>query len=292
MKVEEGFKGQRSVILPQFIVDELQNDPLVKALYLTDIGYYPKADQHYRVRREGCNQYILIYCVDGKGWFSVDGQRSEVQANQFLIIPKGVPHAYGSNEKEPWSIYWIHFSGELAVYFADQAEHPKSIVPSKISRIQERLQLFDELFQNLEMGYSLENLRYVNICLMHFLASFKYINQFRQIRLKPEPNVVDEVILFMRENLSKKLILTQIAAHCGLSASRLSWLFRQKTGRSPIDYLLHLRIQRACQWLDTSDLRVKEIAHRVGFEDAYYFSRVFKQIMTVSPVQYRKWPKG
>ncbi len=292
MKKQEGFKGQRTVILPAFIIDELRKDPLGNHLYLTDIGYYPNALHHYRIREEGCDQHILIYCTDGEGWFSIHGKRNKVKANQFFIIPRGVPHAYGCQNDKPWSIYWLHFSGTLASRFYDARPGTQTIAPSKVARIDDRIQLFEEIIQNLEMGYSQENLAYANICLWHFLASFKYISQFRQIRKIREKDIVEDAIFFMKEHLNQKLTLEEMAREAELSASHFSMIFRKKTARSPMDYLIHLRIQKACQLLDASGLRINEVAPMVGYEDPYYFSRIFKNIMGVSPVAYKNQLKG
>ncbi len=292
MKKREGFKGQRTIVLPEFIIEDIRNDPLGSQLYLTDIGYYPRAQYHHRLRLEGCDQYILIYCTEGKGWFSVEGKRNRVSANQYFIIPKGLSHAYGSDEKEAWSIYWVHFSGDLALHFSEISCDAKFIVPSKVSRIEDRIQLFEEIIQNLEMGYSQENINYANICLWHFLASFKYISQFRQIRKIREHNLIEDTVLFMKENLVKRITLEELSTNVRLSSSHYSMVFRKKTGRSPMEYLMHLRIQKACQLLDATEFRIKEVAVMVGYDDPYYFSRVFKKIMNTSPASYRKKPKG
>jgi transcriptional regulator GlxA family with amidase domain len=124
------------------------------------------------------------------------------------------------------------------------------------------------------------------------LASFKYISQFRQVRKVKENDVVENAILFMKENIPKKITLSDIASHVGLSASHFSLVFRTKTGRSPMDYLMHLRIQRACALLDATAMRISEIAVATGYDDPFYFSRVFKNIMNSSPVKYRKELKG
>ncbi|HKK61087.1 MAG TPA: hypothetical protein VJ951_00925, partial [Bacteroidales bacterium] len=87
MQKKEGFKGQRSVVLPDFIIRELKKDPVCSHIYLTDIGYYPDALFHQRIRKKGCRQYILIYCTNGEGWFLVMGRKRKVVSNQFFIIP-------------------------------------------------------------------------------------------------------------------------------------------------------------------------------------------------------------
>src|SRR5678815_3197002 len=64
----EGFKGQRAIVIPaKILAHHFDNHPIVKQLYVTDIGYYPNALYHYRKRIHGVNQYILIYCVKGSG---------------------------------------------------------------------------------------------------------------------------------------------------------------------------------------------------------------------------------
>ena len=55
----------------------------------------------------------------------------------------------------------------------------------------------------------------------------------------------------------------------------------------PIDYFLHLKMQKACQLLFSQDMKIKQVALQLGYEDQYYFSRIFKKYMGMSPEQYR-----
>ncbi len=283
---------QRSVILPESVVEEAKADPVGASLYITDIGYYPVAAGHYRKREDGCKQHILIYCVAGKGWISVNGAKKYVQENQFFIIPKDVPHAYASDSSDPWSIYWVHFAGDHAHYFSGFSDKTETISPSDTSRINDRIQLFYEMLRNLEMGYGVDNIRYANICLLHFLASFRYVDQFRNVRTLKDAGTVEASILFMKEHLAAKLTLSALADQAQLSVSRYSTLFREKTGRPPLEYLINLRIQQACQLLDHTSLKVSDIARKIGYDDQYYFSRLFSKIMGQAPREYRKRLKG
>jgi hypothetical protein len=71
IKKKEGFKDQKAIILPYSIIHILEKDPLTAPIHITDIGYYPKAQCHFRERRHGCKQNVLIYCIEGKGWLSL-----------------------------------------------------------------------------------------------------------------------------------------------------------------------------------------------------------------------------
>ena len=139
-RIKEGFKGERIVVLPGFLIEELKRDPLGRELYITDIGYYPHAGFHYCERKEeDSNEFVLIYCVEGEGWFKLDGKRYDVGANQFFILPKYKAHAYGSKAENPWTIYWIHFDGAKAAFFSVGFSKPHDISPAEHSPYQKNV---------------------------------------------------------------------------------------------------------------------------------------------------------
>jgi len=295
MAKKEGFKGERSIIIPASIVQNLKIDLFGKDLHITHIGYYPQAYLHLRERKkEEVIQFILIYCIVGEGWFEINGKRELVIPHQFFILPKGIAHKYGSNPSKPWTIYWMHFDGEKAAFFADGFDHPIDISPNSNSRIQERLQLFEEIFNTLSKSLSMNNIYYSITSLFHFLGSMKFLGEYREsVELITRKNdCIDDVIHFMHENIERKLTLDDLARQAGLSTSHLSLLFHKKTYYSPLQYLNHLRIQKACQFLDFTDMKINQISPKIGFEDSLYFTRIFKKNMGMSPSEYRLQKKG
>lgn len=288
MKKEDGFPGQISFVIPDRILALVKNNPLIAELFITDIGYYPQARFHFRERPAGSSQLILIYCVEGQGEIRLKETTHLVSADRYFIIPAGMSHSYHSDEQNPWSIYWIHFSGLKSSSYARFAGQVVPIERSKTSRISDRVDLFSEIFRNLDRGFSVETLEYVNLCLPHLLASFTHLSQFRLIKESGEKDPVAQSINFMLEQLTKKLKLDEIATETGLSASHFSRLFQNRTGHSPIDYFIQLKIQRACRLLDNSGWMIADVAREMGFEDQFYFSRVFRKVMGMSPGEYRK----
>ena len=287
-KVADSFLNEQVIVVPYAIRDVQAANKITKLLYLTHIGYYPKATNHLRERKEGCNEYIFIYCTNGKGWISHNKGEHFIKKDQLYIIPASEPHKYGSDDKDPWGIFWFHFKGENANMFTSIMSKVITIDNSDKGRRGDRTMMFQEMFQNLKMGYGQENLEYISFCLMHFLASIKYLPQFREINKTHENDIVADSMTFMRNHLEEKITLEDIANHVRYSPSRLITLFREKTSYTPVVYYNQLKMQRACFYLQFSTMKVKEIAFRLCFCDPFHFSKIFSREIRMTPTEYRK----
>jgi AraC-like DNA-binding protein len=283
----EGFKGEKAIVTPYNIRHYQAGNEITKQLYITHIGYYPEAKYHYRERNEGCDENIFIYCEKGKGWIDCEGDRQHLKENSFFIIPEKKRHVYGADGKNPWSIYWFHFKGDNVGMFESVMGKLVHLDVSDTSRQQDRFQLFNEIYQNLEMGYRPENLEYISFCLMYFLASLKYVAQYREVRKVKENDIIQKAILYMKDHLENKICLSDLAKAVGYSMSRLNALFIQRTSFSPVEYYNQLKIQRACNYLQFSDLKIKEIAFRLKYYDPFHFSKSFRKGMGITPKEYK-----
>jgi two-component system, response regulator YesN len=99
--------------------------------------------------------------------------------------------------------------------------------------------------------------------------------------------VVRQAIRYIKENLQERLSLEEIAQSCCLSKYHLSHLFKKEVGSTVVDFLNKIRIEKALYYLETTDLTIQQIASEVGFQDANYFSRMFKKYMQHSPKEHR-----
>lgn len=293
MKQKDGFNGEQMIVLPQMAIEMERTDPLASSLYITDIGYYPKAAGHYCERSEPIAQNVLIYCVEGRGWYRVDGTEYRVEPDQYFILPAGKPHTYASDEQRPWTIYWVHFMGEHASIYAEGALQPHDVKPGMMSRISERNNIFEEIFHTLNDGYGRENLRYASSLLHHYLASMRYLSLFRNAAANDRAtDVVGASIHFMKENTEKRLTLKDLADYTGFSPTHFSLLFKKQTGHSPLNYFNLLKMQLACRLLTSTGMKINQICHKVGIDDCYYFSRLFTKTMGMSPKQYKDSRRG
>ena len=289
LKRRDGFEGERLISLPESVWrNAIKANPFMSQLYVTHIGYFPKASFHYRERRNGCADNILIYCVRGKGWYAIKDKRFEVGPNEFFLLPATrEPTRYGADVNDPWTIYWVHFSGKDMNQFNRIFEIGLYDGPHSIAFNEKGLQIWDTMYQNLEMGYSKENLSNTNLCLYHFIATFLYPGKHLNEKKQDAKDMITDTILHMRKELASRLNVEDLAARQNLSASHFSSLFRKGTGMSPMDYFIHLKLQRACLLLYSSDIKIKNVAEAVGYEDPYYFSRLFKKYLNISPDHYR-----
>lgn len=285
---KEGFQGQKAIVIPRDILIFCNEHPVAGRLYITDIGYYPNAKFHYITRPNGIEQHILIYCLDGKGEAAIENKKYKIESGDFLLIPAKTNHSYKADENRPWSIYWIHFKGyssnAIISLFIKQNNGNKGFLAENKSS----LRLFDEMYHQLQRGYSSEHLIYSNMCLWHFLAVFIYGNVPDETSITNGTDYINRVIDYMTNNLHQMLSIDEIAFAANISTSHLSYLFKKSTGFTVIGYFNHLKIQKACQYLLFTSLRIKEISLELGIQDTYYFSRLFAKTMGLSPQEYRK----
>lgn len=281
----EGFRGQKLIRIPADLEQSFAEGQMSRQLYLTDVGFYPPVDLHRVDRREALQSHVLIYCVGGQGWCEFEGRRQWVKRHSFVVLPAGAPHAYGNREGESWEIYWVHFRGEQSGVMAERLCGGRYGVGIPLAPRRELLQLFQQTISDLEQEASREAYSFANARLWHLLGDMVYRRRFD---LGGEGKVIERSLEIMKARVEETLTLGELASELGLTPTYFCRLFKQRIEQAPIDYFIRLKIQRACQYLDFSDMAVQEVAAALGYADPYYFSRVFKRIMGVSPAQYRK----
>lgn len=98
---------------------------------------------------------------------------------------------------------------------------------------------------------------------------------------------IEQTINFMGAHLNEPMQVNRLASMVNISPSHFFALFRQCTGFTPIDFFIRLRMSKACELLETTSLSVKEVAAMLGYDDQFYFSRLFKSVHGTPPRAYR-----
>lgn len=271
----------------------MEKNSLLSGLFPTDSGCFTEAAGHLVERPRGIDEAILIVCRSGRGWVQINQLNPfQVQRDELVLIPPGAPHRYGADEAEPWSIMWAHFRGHDLVKFQElldaTATAPLIRLPSgAVDRMD-----FQAIYEQFEQGYTLANLLASAARLRLVLAEINRLRFRGNIASHSSEENVRATIEWMHRHLDHHPMLKDLASLAGISIPHYSALFRRRTGFAPMDYFLRLKIQRASQLLDTTGMRVSEIAATLGFIDPYYFSRLFKKMIGHSPHAYRNITKG
>lgn len=295
--IADGFVDELILTVPQAIIEQFAGELLLAGLMVPWLGYFPRAEGHF-IRRPNPgspsqrsvppDHSILIYVISGHGWVEDGhGTRSSVGPGEFILIPNRLPHSYGANPANPWSIYWLHLTGEqVPTYFSMlDAEHRIAVVRTGLS--QQIESLFQSLLQNRREGYRKMDMRISSAIAALILVTIAKLRQEPSANHSVHPNAVEEATRFMQANTHRDLSLREIARACSTSVTHLTRLFKPATGFTPMGYFTHLRMMRVCQLLDTTEDKIVIIANTIGFKDPYTLSRTFKRVTGISPSDYR-----
>ncbi|QCW99534.1 AraC family transcriptional regulator [Aggregatimonas sangjinii] len=287
LTIREGFLGQRMIVLPKKIKAKLKTNEIARYFYVTDLGYYPNANHHFRQRAKGAKEYIFIYCTEGEGWLQIGNEKKvKVLPNHYFIIPKNEKHSYGAHHENPWSIYWLHFNGISAdTFFRRYDLNSNKVVSIPFSG--QRISVFDQIFETLDGGHLDLQMEFACMTSLNFLNTFIYHDISMSINLNNHKNLIDSIKEFLNKNLDKSLSANDIANEFDYSPSYIFSVFKKSTGYSLMYFFNLKKVQKACEYINYSNLSIKEIAYKLSFQDPFYFSRLFKKYMGVSPRLYK-----
>lgn len=286
IKKKDGFSGELQINIPrETVINQLRKKQFLGNLFITHIGYFPQAKFHYRERPFGCADNILIYCVDGKGHYQTEEREYSVLPGHFFILPPGKFHMYQADIRNPWTIYWVHFSGNMVKALNNLIKIEDFIAPSKIAPDKRIIEQWNDIYGALNTELTEQHLTYANLSLYRLLAFFVCPVQVSAPVHKEDP--ISNSIAYMKMNINQLFTVNDLAAKQNFSTSHYATLFKNKTGNAPIDYFIRLKIKFACQLLKQSDLKIADISVAVGYDDVFYFSRIFKKITGNAPSEYR-----
>ena len=92
---------------------------------------------------------------------------------------------------------------------------------------------------------------------------------------------------YVEQNLQRPLSVSEVAEHCCVSPCHLTHVFKAELGVSPVRYMQQMRVDRAKRLLADESIFVYEVAHKIGLDDPFYFSRMFKKVSGLSPEEFR-----
>ena len=270
-------------VIPDPVIRGLSRHPLTRDLYPLAFGHYRRAAGHH-MHREHHNDDLLIHCTEGEAYLNVEDEPCLIRAGDLVLIPAGAAHRYTAATGEPMDnslgALCRPIGGTLSGTHGIYRRHPRSAHRSATpiaGGLQRPAFGTADRFPHPGLVHVANRLRQL---LAAVPLSVGEAGQAQQ----PDLDIIHN---FMREHLDERITLNQLADLTGLSPAHFATRYRALTGVSPIQHFLHLKVEQACQLLDTTDHSFTQISSLLGYDDNYYFSRLFKKVMGQSPTDYR-----
>lgn len=261
---------------------------------LFDVGHYYDNHDYKISRSRGSRDWLLIYTVSGHGKYGYNGRWLEAGAGELHIYRPGVPQAYGLVRRgEPWELIWAHFE-PLAAWSA-LLELPEvfpglHMLDLESSGVREAV---EETLRGMVADFNSpgeHRVRLARNSLERVLLLCDSVNPNNEARVA-DPRI-QKVLAGLHAKPDTAWTVDRLARLAGLSPSRFAHVFKDEVGSSVAVYLERVRMEQACSLLEMTNRPVCEVASAVGYEDALYFSRRFRQATGSSPTDWRKQRQG
>lgn len=239
--------------------------------------------------------FELLYCRSGKIEYFLGTKRYRVTPGDIIIIPPGISHRplFPEYLEEPYRRYVIWISAEMMSFFQKQCPELSSIVSSptfihtKDTSFAYLKDYFSRAcFENIEhsLGWEISILG-ITSELIPLLARAKN-SVLTPAPLPEKPELIDEILYYIENNMTKKIVLSDVAKQFFVSESTISQLFRKKLDVSFYHCVTQRRLIAAKNCILQGD-SLDSIYEKVGFGDYSTFFRAFKKEYGISPSKYK-----
>ncbi|MEM1319444.1 MAG: AraC family transcriptional regulator [Bacteroidota bacterium] len=252
-----------------------------KRTVINGIGLYDYVSKGLINRAEGTNDYLFVHLhTPCQVWY--DGTLHSYPKDAFVIFPPNSKHLFG-NEEVNWCYSWLHCDGKFVESLLNKGlireGLPYKMTSSRLNdkyllQIREELQLFS--------NYDREIVECILTIWLRSLNRALYIPG-----ISPIPDRMQKASAYIGQHFSQKLSLADIGVVAGLGQSQLIQEFKKYFGKTPIEYLMHTRLDRAATLLRDGNHTISQISFQLGFCNPFYFSKQFKGAYGVSPKGFR-----
>ena len=243
------------------------------------------------------NHYLFHFIFGGKGYLSSNDSAGQthlykLEANQGFLICPGQVNTYYADEKTPWEYAWLEFDGVKALEYMEMAGLGWDRPVYHLKKREEGALLKAELMAIVDNPFrsSINQIGHLYLffdALIRSSLSRKTAVQSGKMR----DTYIKEAISFIELNYGRAISVEDIADFCNINRSYLNRLFKESTGKTLQNFLMYYRMNRAAELLKVSELTVNEIGKRCGYQNQLHFSRAFKTIFGLSPMQWKKKEK-
>lgn len=245
------------------------------------------------IRERGTDYNVFLWIKKGKGYFDIGGDKFTLSEGEGIFIRHDVPCAYWGDEM---ATAWCSFfsSEEFLNYMIDDMKYFTYKMTDYLVKEADLLRNFvndgdDGLVDTVtyETGTPQVILNGKTTPAALSAATYSFVVNFFEAVLK-EDNTIIKINAYLESNFASVVTLDDIAEAVGMDKFNMCKYYKQKCNATIIDDLLKIRIESAKRMLRYGNDSVEKIGGLCGFESPSYFCKKFKQIVGVTPLQYRK----
>ena len=233
--------------------------------------------------------YVMHFVLSGKGSLHINQHTFDCQEGDVFIIPAGKVSFYQASSIDPWCYAWLNFLGinaEMYVYQLMTATDDVYVLHGlEMEKYKKCIFEILSILNNNTSSYFRANSILLRI--MSYLFEDVGFHEENWGKI----SIADEIKFYLDMKYSEKIKLQEVAKKFNIHPNYMTRIFHEKFGCSPKQYLMDLKLKKACRLLTTTELPVSVIPSSLGFEDQLTFSKVFKKEYQISPTQYRKSSK-
>ncbi|MBP3963001.1 AraC family transcriptional regulator [Paenibacillus lignilyticus] len=229
------------------------------------------------------NEWLLFVVEDGSFEFECNGTKGIAANGDLVLLPCGTD--IYRKALTPLSFHFFIFDWTNS---DEEVKEVSSRIPRGKFQIQDASRFQSTLAQLRSVSEKPDSLSVARRNLLFKDIWLTYWSGESEMMPSSSDPLMNESLRRIRQQALGRFNLKTIADELWLSPSQFTQKFTKQFGKTPMDYVTELRLQQARKLLKDTSLPMSAIAARCGYENEYYFSRIFKQKMAVSPSNYRK----
>ena len=236
--------------------------------------------------REGIDAYCFFITVGGAGEIAYRGELKRLERGDMVFTSSAIP-AHIRSLNDDWRFCFVNVGGSACPYF-EELWNGGGCTVIRPRNAGHYTDLLERISAELETPSAASDLN-VNLLITALLTD--------ALKEKPEnetppspgqyPAWVREASAILSEKCAEELRVSELAAHFYMEQNNFIRRFKGYMGKTPKEYQIACRMERATALLSGSDLNLSEIAARCGFASHSFFSKTFKRLYGITPTQYR-----
>jgi AraC-like DNA-binding protein len=233
-------------------------------------------------------EYQVIYISRGTGVFESESCREEIREGSIILLHPGERHRYKPNSNTGWDEFWVGFKGD----FIDNLIRNDYFKPARAVFHIGFNETVINLFNNIIRFSKDEKPGYQPVISGAVIYLLGLLQAEQQQSSLPEQDLIELTVsrarIIFREKIYEQISPEKVAEELQVGYSWFRKVFKKYTGLAPGQYLIQLKIQKAKELLADPNKLIKEIAFELDINSSLYFSKLFKDKVGLTPVEYRE----